>query len=250
MILVTSQRKKLTSKITLDSLSTRRSFRPFLRLRTLYLNRYLRGSLLFLCLWRLVSFHICKASRRSSKFCLPVADLHLSSFFLPRPPSTTPDYSCLSRSSFSYRGSRFPRRTHLHLLVLPSDLWVAENWPKRSRKNRSESELPSSFSSSSTFSASSFSLPSLRAEISCAPTASREKGSFLLGTSNGYLPNYFGVGFLWVPERSPWTRNGNRNVALPANLSRIPNLRLSSPSSHPTLIPGLTFGTTVPCFAI
>lgn len=47
---------------------------------------------MFLCLWRcrLVSFHICKASRRSSKFCQPVADLHLSSFFLPCPPSTTP----------------------------------------------------------------------------------------------------------------------------------------------------------------
>lgn len=58
--------------------------------------------LVFFCLWRyrLVSFHICKASRRSSKFCLTVADLHLLSFFLPRSPSTTPD-SCLSRSSFS-----------------------------------------------------------------------------------------------------------------------------------------------------
>lgn len=38
---------------------------------------------------RLVSFHICKASRRSSKFRQPVADLCLSPFFLPRPPSTT-----------------------------------------------------------------------------------------------------------------------------------------------------------------
>lgn len=35
---------------------------------------------------RLVSFHICKASRRSSKFRQPVADLCLSPFFLPRPP--------------------------------------------------------------------------------------------------------------------------------------------------------------------
>lgn len=110
-------------------------FALFSQIRTLYLNRYLYVlPLVMFSLWRyrLVLFHICKASRRSSKFCLPVADLHLSSFFLPRPPSTTPR-SCLSRSSSSSSSSSafielsLPRRTHLYLLVLSFDLWVAEN---------------------------------------------------------------------------------------------------------------------------
>lgn len=101
--------------------------------------------------YRLVSFHICKASRRSSKFCLcrSLTSISRPSSFLvlhrlPRALLSFP-FFLLVFFLGSYRNSRLPRRTRSHLLVLPSDLWVAENWPKRSRKNRRKSDLPSSF---------------------------------------------------------------------------------------------------------
>lgn len=163
-----------------------------LRLRTLYLNRYLRVLPLLSCSslyrrYRLVSFHICKASRRSSKFCPPVADLYLSSFFLPRPPSTNP--ALLSFPFFlpvflprrlvpELTSSTSRSRSHLRACP-PSDLWVAENWPKRSRKSPEGGPRPAPSSiSSSALSASSLFLSFLHfAPISCAcvqraPTAS------------------------------------------------------------------------------
>lgn len=210
-----------------------------LRLRILYLNRYFCVLLLvFFSLrrYRLVSFHICKASRRSSKFCLcrSLTSISRPSSFLvlhrlPRALLSFP-FFLLVFFLGSYRNSRLPRRTRLHLLVLPSDLWVAENWPKRSRKNRRKSDLPSfsSCSSSSAFSASSLLLPLLRTDFlrmrATRVDSFAREGSPLLRTSNGYLPNYYGVGFLWVPEKSPWAKHGNRDAALLASLSRIPNL--------------------------
>lgn len=137
--------------------------------------------LVFLCVWRcrLVSFHICKASRRSSKFCLPVADLHLSSFFLPRPPSTTPD-SCLSRSSFSYRA-------HVFLIALTctfSSCLPIYGSPKIGRKEAGKIDgSPICLLLSPLLRHFLLHLPSflLFARISCverAPTASRERVRF------------------------------------------------------------------------
>lgn len=157
--------------------------------RTLYLNKYLLvlRLVVFFCLWRcrLVSFHICKASRRSSKFCLPVADLHLSSFFLPRPPPRALVFPVLPPRLLPPRllsNSCLPRHIHLHLLVMSSDLCVAENWPKKkSRKSQRESDLFVLLSSLLQYflcfialsSSSSRGFPPLC--VQGAPTASREK---------------------------------------------------------------------------
>lgn len=80
-----------------------------LRLRILYLNRYFCVLLLvFFSLrrYRLVSFHICKASRRSSKFCLCRSLTSPSLVLLPSSSSIDyPARSCLSRSSSSSSSS-------------------------------------------------------------------------------------------------------------------------------------------------
>jgi len=185
-------------------------------------NRYLYvlPVVTFFCLWRnrLVSFHICKASRRSSKFCLPVADLHFSSFFFPR--STTPR-SCLSRSSFSSSSSSafielsLPCRTYLYLLfflIYSGRRKLAEKEQKIWRKSTwllfLLTFLFSAFSILSLF----FSQILLRTDFLdvCATRTDSFawERSLLLRTNtfNGYLPNYFGVGFLWVPEKSLWAK--------------------------------------------
>lgn len=227
-----------------DSLLIQPSLRSFLSdFVPFYLNRYLRvlPLVMFFCLrrCRLVSFHICKASRRSSKFCQPVADLHLSSFFLPCPPSTTP-HSCLSRSSSSFFfPPRLSYRPQVFLVAFAcsflSCLPIYRS-PKIGRKGAGKIgggpptcrrisllspllqhfllHLPSFLLFAHDF---------LRVRATRADSFARD-GSPLLRTSNGYLPNYFGVGFLWVPEKSPWARHGNRDAALLASLSRIPNL--------------------------
>lgn len=166
--------KKLVSKITINSQCGQLSLYSFFSdfVLGLYLNKSLRviRLVVFFCLWRcrLVSFHICKASRRSSKFCLPVADLHLSSFFLPRPPSTTPR-SCLSRSSSSSSSSS--------ALIELTSRSLAPSYPafrftrrrKLAEKEQEKSEvvwpLCSSFFSSSALSAASFFHPPLRADF-------------------------------------------------------------------------------------
>lgn len=101
------------------------------------------------CLWWccLVSLHICKASRRSSKFCLPVADLHLSSFLFLRLPSTTLRSCLLLSPRALLSSSRLPRvaPTCIFLFCLP----IYESSKivrKKNRKNRRVSDLLSSFS--------------------------------------------------------------------------------------------------------
>lgn len=65
----------------------------------------------------------------------------------------------------------------------------------------------------------------LFARISCVCVCNtcrqlRARGIVPFQRPNGYLPNYFGVGFLWVPEKSPWARHGNRDAALLPGFSR------------------------------
>lgn len=127
-------------------------------------------------------------------------------------------------------GSRFPRRTHLHLLVLPSDLWVAENWPKRSRKNRRESDLLSSFSSfssSSAFSASSFFLFFARISYVCvqrAPTALRERDHLFSERPTDTSLITSGLDSCGCLKRAPGRDTGTVTPRLLTSFSRIPNL--------------------------
>lgn len=113
--------------------------------------------------------------------------------------------------------------------VLPSDLWAAENWPKRSRKNRRPVR------SSSLVSAISFRLLFLFFVVYflCVRAMSvdsllwkkeRER-SPVLRMPDGYLSNYFGVGFLWVRARVPWRDTGSASSRL-GSFTWIPEFRI------------------------
>lgn len=179
---------------------------------------------MFLGLWRVrpVSLRICKASWRSSKFRLPVADLRLSSFFLPRPPSVIPSSSLPCCFFFSSFLALIEPCAFLiaHLSArLTSRRLMDHRKSTRSRKDLGGCSIHPSLSSSHLLPHRRFRSPlrSFSVCVRCAPTA--RGGSSLLRTSDSYLPNYIGVGFLRTLGKSPWARHEIRIITFETFLS-------------------------------